>query len=292
MRFRAFALALVTLLVLVSVALAGFCPRCHKQIPENKKYCDDCAAYMQTVQTQSLSEKEFVDALLKRRDEYEKALGELRRFYQNRGERESVEKVEMEINDLVVSRKYVYQNWEDPLPALTPTENIREAELLYKEAESLRPGIFTLKKDRRLLEAADTYRRLIQKYPTSVRVADAAYRLGEIYEELGGPDTRRAARFYVLCFMWEPGTVHPARYKAAAVYDVKLRDYRTAAWLYKLAIEESADKETRDKAAIRFAQLQKEGYTGEPPQLKPTRVEGPVAPPAGPVNEKIGPPTK
>jgi hypothetical protein len=121
------------------------------------------------------------------------------------------------------------------------------------------------------------YRSIIQKYPTSTLIGDAAFQLGDIYEELGGPETHRAARFFVYCFIWNPKTDLPARYRAARIYDVKLHMYNWAAWLYKLAAVDSPDADIQKKAQTRFDQLTKQGYTGDPPAeiLSQTAPEAP-----------------
>jgi TolA-binding protein len=267
MRARTWVLAAVMMLVFVGVALAGFCPRCHKQIPDDQKYCADCTAQMQAQQILSESEKALVDDVVQKRDAYRAALENLRKYYIQRGDASGSEKVDQEVKDFTSSRKYRYQNWEDVLPfTLSPAEDIREAQVLYGEAEQRANSVNPIGKEQRLREAAEMYRSIIEKYPTSLLIDKAAFRLGEIYEELGGPETQRAAHFFVYSFMWNPKTDSQARYRAARIYDTKLHRYDWAAWLYKLASTDSPDVETQQKALKRFEELKLLGHTGDAPK--------------------------
>lgn len=266
MRARTWVLAAVMLLVFVGVALAGFCPRCHEQIPDDQKYCADCMAQMQAQQILSESEKALVDDAVQKRDAYRASLENLRKYYLQRGNAEGSQKVDQEVKDFSSSRKYRYQNWEDVLPFnLNPTENIREAQLLYRDAEEQANSVNPIGREQRLREAAETLRSIIQKYPNSNVIDKAAFKLGEIYEQLGGPETQRAARFFTYSFMWNPKTDLPARYRAARIYDTKLHMYNWAAWLYKLSATDSTDKDIQKKSAARLAELKKQNYTGDPP---------------------------
>ncbi len=279
MRVRTWVLAGVMVLSFVCVALAGFCPRCHKQIADEQKYCNDCMAQMQAQQILSESEKALVDDMVQKRDAYRASLENLRKYYIQRGIAVGVEKADQELKDFSTSRKYRYQNWEDVLPSnLTPTDNIREAQLLYREANEKVDSINPIGREQRLLEAAETYRTIIQKYPTSDLIDKAAFRLGEVYETLGGPETQRAARFFTYSFLWNPKTDLPARYRAARIYDTKLQMYNWAAWLYKLSATDSTDVDIQKKSKARFDELVKQGYTGDPPTevLNQTATETPV----------------
>jgi hypothetical protein len=260
MRIKSVVLGGVMVLALCVSVLAAFCANCRKQIPDGQKYCTDCLAAM-NLRKPPAAEKEFINDVVLKRNEYENSLEGLRKFYIDTGNAAGKAKADKELEDLRRMRHYIYQPWEDSLPAMmTPTDDIKEAELLYRDGEKLREGLNPIGREARLLEAVEGYRRILEKYQKSNRVADAAYRLGEVYEELGGPDTERAAQFYVRCATWDPNSQFPAIFRAAQIYDQKLHDYKTAAGLYKQAAAQSKDADVRRRATQRLAQLVKEGH--------------------------------
>lgn len=263
MRLRSFIAALGALMLFACVTFAAFCPRCNQTLREDQKFCDSCSARIAAEENLAATEAEFVEQMRINREAYLDSLGQLRDFYLMQGDHQNYEKVVNELQDLGIARQYFYQHWEDTLTGISPSKRIREAELLYEQADRLRKSVnpFTIR--RRQLMMIDLYRRILQEYPDSDLVDETAYRLGQVYEELGGPEMRRAARFYERCFSWNPSTELPARFRAAKIYDERLRDYNEAIRLYRLAMAAEKDDNLRREAALRLDQLERMKAAGE-----------------------------
>ena len=73
----------------------------------------------------------------------------------------------------------------------------------------------------KLQQALGLFNQLIQQYPSSDKIDDAAYKGGRIYEYLKNYEL--AAVYYQRAFQWNEATTNPARFRAAKVMDQKLR---------------------------------------------------------------------
>jgi tetratricopeptide (TPR) repeat protein len=80
---------------------------------------------------------------------------------------------------------------------------------------------------------------LIQEYPTSDKIDDAAYLAGEIHEYFG--DYSIALLYYKRAVQWNANTPHPACYRAARILDYKLTDRGQALQLYREALDKESD---------------------------------------------------
>ncbi len=131
---------------------------------------------------------------------------------------------------------------EIPPADLRPAEVIPEAEALYDKALALhRQGKGALHtflttdydKQRRALML---FQELVNRYPRSTKIAFAAYYIGDIYKEYFD-EYVRAVAWYERAWQWEPALPLPARFQAATVYDIHLKDPDRAVHLYREAID-------------------------------------------------------
>ncbi len=207
-------------------------------------------------------EKVLVDKAKQSRDEYHSALKELKKFYEESGNYPRLKKVRTELEDLELVRTSDYQNWEDLIGHLKPEKDIPEARELYEQGEGLRNAIAisSRKKEAKLKEAVVKYRQLIEQYPDSELVDEAAYRLGTIHSTIYFGNYWRAAKFYQYCFEWNPKTELQARYMAAQIYRRKLHEYEEAAKLYWLSSLYTVRFDLRKDAKRQFKLLEREGY--------------------------------
>src|SRR5436190_1119186 len=83
--------------------------------------------------------------------------------------------------------------------------------------------------DINLIRAELLLQQLLAQYPTSNKCSDAAYQLGDVYENRRPPQYRRAAVYFERCVQWNPSTQYDARLRAAKVYDRQLRERAKAA---------------------------------------------------------------
>ena len=142
--------------------------------------------------------------------------------------------------------------------------SIPEADALYEEAlqlEKKEVNLFLFSasaiNEKRLRLAFQKYDELIKKYPSSDKIDDAAYKAGEICEDL--KDYSRAVFYYKRVIEFEKNTLYPARFKAAYILDKKLYKRSEALMLYKQAIEkDSLQRQEADFAQRRVRELSKD----------------------------------
>ncbi len=115
----------------------------------------------------------------------------------------------------------------------------------------------------KLRQALGLYNELIQQYPSSDKIDDAAYKAGRIYDYLKNYEL--AAVYYQRAFQWNEATTYPARYRAAWVMDQKLRMHKEALVLYQLAIV----KESRYSDNVEFAKERVAALSKPMPEIEP-----------------------
>jgi tetratricopeptide (TPR) repeat protein len=146
-------------------------------------------------------------------------------------------KEELSALDSIPQYKYIIEA-ESAGANLRASTSIPEADEIYQDALELhrQAGALLVIKDNDLLRlAADKYDRLIKRFPSSDKIDDAAYKAGEICEYF--KDYSIALLYYKRAYQWDPGTIHPARFRAARILDKRLHRYAEALKLYKEAIK-------------------------------------------------------
>jgi len=199
-------------------------------------------------------EVDLVEALLTERAEYVRTLTELRDYYREHGYAIKQSWADFELDGFrkVKTFRYVLDS-EVASERLRPTNQIPEADALYQRGQDLLKkggrGIPGLYHQTTMIEAADVFRELVEKYPTSDRIDDAAFFLGEIHKEYLPDQEQIAVKWYERSWTWDPATPHPARFQAAVVYDFRLHDRDRALELYQSVLKE----ESASGSNVRFA---------------------------------------
>ena len=134
--------------------------------------------------TERAGEVELVEGVLKARKDYWTSLDKLRQHYLSANEIEKAKWVEDELRSYHRMMKYSYRlDIKDvPPPTLQPKQNVAEANNLFRRAvEFKNKGLGD--------EFIDNQRRaeillqgLLERFPESDKIAEAAYHLGDIYE--------------------------------------------------------------------------------------------------------------
>ena len=83
-------------------------------------------------------------------------------------------------------------------------------------------------------KALALYIDVLGRYPESIRIADAAFYAGQIYENTL-KDYFSAIIYYQRAYQWDPQTAQPARIYAARLAYTRIKDMRRAKEFYQAA---------------------------------------------------------
>lgn len=187
----------------------------------------------------------LAEEVMAKRDAYLKELEKIQSFYEQAGNQLKLEWVQKELKWLSAAPRYRYiLQAEVAGDTLVATVNIPKATALYNEGMELynkaylSPVLFGPPKTvifgaskKKLRLALSKFNELIQEYPTSDKIDDAAYMCGKIHEY--HKDYSIAVLYYKRCFQWNPDTSSAPRYKAAKLLDYQLRKRDEALNLYR-----------------------------------------------------------
>jgi len=198
------------------------------------------------------NEAGLVEQVVGARHAWMNALEKLAEYYETKGltfKAKVIKRVQERFDPI---RTYDYfTNAEVPPPSLKPTEVVPEADTLFEKALKLHrqgkplPLITSYRKER---QALLLFHQLVDQYPTSTKIAHAAYHIAEIYKEYFNEDAR-AVIWYERAWQWDPHIQLPARSHAAYVYDFRLGQHGKALALYHEVIK----YEQFDASNIRYA---------------------------------------
>jgi len=210
--------------------------------------------------TAGASESDIIEQVAINRQAYRNGIESLVARYEKTGNNMKLGWAKHELKGLKKVPQYDYI-----IEAIVPGANLKagpfiaEAELLYMDAlrferKAKTFGIFTNEDKLRL--ALDKYNELIEKHPSSDKIDDAAYRAGKICEHF--KDYTIALLYYQRAYQWDPQTVHPARFKAAHILDVRQHRRAEALKVYQQALEkENLSKGQKEFAEKRVKELTK-----------------------------------
>jgi TolA-binding protein len=204
-----------------------------------------------------LGEVGLVEAVATARKQYERTLEALKAYYTARGHNAKIEWAESELRGYAATPKPRYLLAAELAgPELRPSRPIEAADQLYEEGLHFKnyPAFPPGKKDY-LKVALEKFRTVIEKYPQSDKIDDAAFRMGEIYGGWYFQDYARAVMSYERCWQWNPGTEHPARFNAAKIFEEKLKNRAKAVELYNEVIAHTQDEELAKQAQERIRTL-------------------------------------
>jgi len=199
---------------------------------------------------------ELVEKLLNVRKDYQRTLEDLLKHYIQAGDFERARWAEDELRQYHRIPKHAYRLELDvPPPSLQGTANVPEANQLYLRAMSFKDKGWST-------DAIDNQRRaeillqaLLSKYPTSNKISETAYMLGDIYEKAPYKMYRRAAAYYERSFQWNPSTTNDSRLRAARLYDRQLQDRSRAGELYREVTTYGSDTRQIQEAQRRLGEL-------------------------------------
>jgi tetratricopeptide (TPR) repeat protein len=199
-------------------------------------------------------EVDLVENVLNHRAQYHQGLEELRDYYLAHGYASKQSWADFELAGLRKVKSFRYLiDAEIPSDQLRPTEKVPEADALYERGRSLLrkggSGIPIFYREKTMIEAADAFQQLVEQYPNSDKIDDAAFFLGEIHKEYLPNQEQIAVKWYERAWTWDPQTPHAARFQAAVVYDYRLHDRDRALELYQSVLK----NETGDQTNVRFA---------------------------------------
>jgi len=199
-------------------------------------------------------EVDLVEQLVTHRLAYRSTLARLRKYYSEHGYSNKETWAAQEMKGLRSVQMFRYlMDAEIPQDQLRPAESIAEADALYEKGLALMKegghGIPVFYRQERMIEAARVFRDLIERYPQSDKIDDAAFMCGEIHKEYLPGQEQIAVEWYERAWTWNPHTPHAARFQAAVVYDYRLHDRDRALELYKAVVKDESD----DRANLRFA---------------------------------------
>lgn len=194
------------------------------------------------------------------RREYQASLENLRSLYGTNGDAEKLKWVEDELKQFHRVPKHAYVlDLDVPGPGLRAEQNIPAAnELLRRALEYKDRGYGSDFVDNQI-RAELLLQQLITQYPTSNKISEAAYHLGDIYESRAFRQYRRAASYFERCFQWNPNTTHDARLRAARIYDKALNERGKAIELYKMVTAYEHDPKRTQEAQRRLNEMQEKG---------------------------------
>jgi len=204
-----------------------------------------------------MGEVGHVEAVAAARKQYRRTLEALREYYGNRGNNTKIEWVDSELQGFEKTPKPRYLlAAEIAGPDLQPTKHIEAADQLYQEGLDYKNyPAFPPGKKGYLKIALEKFRTVIEKYPQSNQIDDAAFRMGEIYGGWYFQDYARAVQSYERCWQWDPETKHPARFKAAKIFEEKLKNRAKAVELYNEVIAHTDNEDLARQAQERIRTL-------------------------------------
>lgn len=209
------------------------------------------------------TEVDYVENLASTRDAYRRALIGLLDYYRSVGNATKLQWAQTELKTFDQMVHYRYIQPAEWMPAQRmATDSIEDADSLYRKAKELyneSGGMIIVASRAKLQQALNLFNELIQDYPTSDKIDDAAWRAAKIYEYLKNYEL--AAVYFQRTFQWNEMTPYPARFRAAKLLDEKLRMKTEALTLYRLAVQnESRYVENTEFAKERITELSEPEY--------------------------------
>jgi tetratricopeptide (TPR) repeat protein len=233
------------------------------------------------------NEVDLVEEMILHRAMYARLLRVLATYYTEHGYPEKAQWAISELNDLKKVKPYRYIiDAEVPVSELQPAESISEADALYNDAMALMKkaghGTPVFFNQATMRQALAKLKELVDRYPTSDKIDDAAFYIGEIHKEYEQEaDNSIALEWYKKAIEWNPDTPHPARFRIATTYDYRLHERENALFWYQEALEKEAKFDglsgefamNKDYAAKRIREL-----TPEKQERSPSEVVADVRP--------------
>lgn len=201
------------------------------------------------------SDEKAVKAVVEARKAYQDSLHKLHELYSRNGDREKLRWVEEELKGFHLASKPAYRLDDVPPATLTARENIKEANEMFRNALQFKDRGFGTEYILNQRRAEILLLDLLAKYPTSDKIAETAYELGDLYEGRAYRQYLRAAMYYERSSQWRKGGRSDARMRAAKLYDKQINDRSKALEMYREVIAHDTDAERIKEAERRLAEL-------------------------------------
>jgi tetratricopeptide (TPR) repeat protein len=203
------------------------------------------------------SDIELVEKLNATRKQYQATLEQLRQHYISAGEVEKSKWAEDELKHFHRLVKYAYRlDIDVPVPTLQAKNNIPEANELFRDAMKYKDKGFGNEYIDNQRRAEILFQRLLDHYPESDKIGEAAYQLGDIYEKYRPtPQYPRAAAYFERSFQWNKTRHDDARLRAARLYDKHINDREKARAIYKEVLNHDTDNNRVQEAKRRLEEL-------------------------------------
>lgn len=222
----------------------------------------------------NVTEPDLVEQMMTHRAMYHRTLSALHDYYRDRGYESKRLWAARELAELKRVKPYRYVvAAEVPQRSLNPTQGVAEADAMYDRGLTLMKeggaGIPIIYREQKMKQALQMFRELIDRFPSSDKVDDAAFYCGEIHKEYFNGDERLAVAWYERAVQWNPSTPHPVRFQAAVIYDYRLHDRDRALEFYRRVLAEERDNSSN----LSFATKRIDEITRDnPTDLDPRRL--------------------
>ena len=229
----------------------------------------DVVATVDDTNLADMQEVDLVEQVVAHRRAYRRALEELRLHYRMRGNASKLGWADFELDGLRRVKPFRYLlDAEVPPTSLRATDPVPEADALFKRGQELMrmgghgvPGVY---REDRMIQASTVLRELVERYPTSDKIDDAAFLLGEIHREYMPGQDILAALWYERAHAWNPRTLQPALFRAAVIYDQRLHDRDRALELYQAVVHDDGQSGRHARyAANRIHELSRDWRTAD-----------------------------
>jgi tetratricopeptide (TPR) repeat protein len=203
------------------------------------------------------SDLELVQKLLTARKEYQKALEQLYVHYHSVSdkERERWAKEEL-VNYHRIPKNAFIIDLHVPPANLKDLKhvNVPEANKLFTWAMQYKDKGYGMDYTDNQRRAELLFQEILSKYPSSDKISDVAFELGDIYESKAYRMYYLAVEYYQRSFQWNPKPSE-ARLRAARIYDRHLNNRTKALELYREVKEHDVDPRRHQEADRRIAEL-------------------------------------
>ena len=201
----------------------------------------------------------LVEYVVSARQTYLKAMDTLLSLYQSTQDRPNVKRVQDVLDRFNPMRTYLYY-----LTAEIPPADLRADQAVLVATDMFDSALAAFNHGKKAwvvgdaarakhIEAFRGFRQVVRKHPTSNKIARSAFFLAEVYRIYG--EYERAAVWYDRAWQWDARVPDPARYRAATLYDFKLKDADKALEYYNLAVLHDRNRDNVDYARERIRDL-------------------------------------
>jgi len=202
----------------------------------------DTLAVSQDADLERSTEVQLVEQMGTYRNKYKFYLEHMVKFYDQQGNQLKSRWANEELTNMELGPRRAYLVVAEVSgSALRATDSIQDADLLYQEGVKLmkkgvgRFGSLTAN-ERQLYHAIEKFNGLITSYPSSDKIDDAAFQIGQIYHHYM-KDYTTALLYYQRVWQWDEQTTLPVRYWVGRIYDDHIHDRVKAIEFYEKAIQ-------------------------------------------------------